>query len=719
MPWASLKQKSKNDKGPHMENLFNPTDAGRCIEKYVSCPEALALRIYTSCLVGRNRDLVLHGGGNTSVKCTVKNILGEDDDVIFVKGSGRDLSSIGPEGFVGLRLDPLRKLRRLDRLSDAEMENQLAIHRTESSAPDPSVEALLHAFLPHTYVDHTHADSILMLTNQKDGEDLVKAALGTNIAVLPYVMSGFPLAKAVINEYEKNPDIDAIIILHHGIFTFGETAEISYGNMIRYVNAAEAYIDAHIDGKPLTAPNPNVSPPKDPDASLIRAAQVIRGVCAWPLADGRLQRVYVEARTASDLKEASLSVDADILCRSGVLTPDHAIRTKHRAVYVDNIPEDDQALKDIVAKAVKDFKIDYRHEYENYIKAEGRDLPQLDPCPLLFLVAGAGLVAVGETRRAARICADIGEQTLRAKLRSFALGDYAPISASHLFDMEYWGLQQKKLDRPSSLLLQGQVALVTGAAGAIGFGVAERLLAAGAAVVISDIDCSRLEKVYSLLAETHDPSRLEQVAMDVTDYLSVETGYQEISRKLGGVDIVVPNAGIAHVARIEDLDPDKLDQVLAVNLKGTFTVIKAAVPIFRRQGSGGNIVVISSKNVFDPGAAFGAYSASKAGAHQISKIAAMELAELGVRVNMINPDAVFGDEKVYSKLWETVGPDRMKSRGLDAEGLKEYYRQRSLLKVQVLGEHVGNAVVFFASDLTPTTGASLPVDAGNPGAFPR
>ena len=719
MPWASLKPKSKNDKGPHMENLFNPTDAGRCIESYVSCPKALALRIYTSRLIGSNRHLVLHGGGNTSVKCTVKNIVGEDDDVIFVKGSGRDLSSIGPEGFVGLRLDPLRKLRRLDRLSDAEMENQLAIHRTESSAPDPSVEALLHAFLPHTYVDHTHADSILMLTNQKNGEDLVKAALGANIAVLPYVMSGFPLAKAVINEYEKNPDIDAIVVLHHGIFTFGETAEISYGSMIRFVNAAEAYIDAHIDGKPLTAPNPNVSPPKDPDTSLIRAAQVIRGVCARPMADGRLQRVCVEARTESDLKEASLSVDADTLCRSGVLTPDHAIRTKHRAIYLDTIPKDDQVLTDIVAKAVKDFKIDYRHEYENYIKAEGRDLPQLDPCPLLFLVAGAGLVAVGETRRAARICADIGEQTLRAKLRSFALGDYAPISASHLFDMEYWGLQQKKLDRSSSLLLQGQVALVTGAAGAIGFGVAERLLAAGAAVVISDIDSSRLEKVYSLLGETHDPSRLEQVAMDVTDYLSVETGYQEISRKLGGVDIVVPNAGIAHVARIEDLDPDKLDQVIAVNLKGTFTVIKAAVPIFRRQGSGGNIVVISSKNVFDPGAAFGAYSASKAGAHQISKIAAMELAELGVRVNMINPDAVFGDERVYSKLWETVGPDRMKSRGLDAEGLKEYYRRRSLLKVQVLGEHVGNAVVFFASDLTPTTGASLPVDAGNPGAFPR
>jgi NAD(P)-dependent dehydrogenase (short-subunit alcohol dehydrogenase family) len=209
------------------------------------------------------------------------------------------------------------------------------------------------------------------------------------------------------------------------------------------------------------------------------------------------------------------------------------------------------------------------------------------------------------------------------------------------------------------------------------------------------------------------------MVFDVTDYGSVEKAYGEISMRFGGVDIVVPNAGIAHVAKIEDLAPEILDRVVAVNLKGTFIVIKAGIPVFRRQGTGGNIVVVSSKNVFAPGAAFSAYSASKAGAHQISKIAAIELADLGVRVNMINPDAVFGDVKISSKLWDEIGPDRMKSRGLDAAGLRDYYRQRSLLKTHVLGEHVGNAVVFFASELTPTTGASLPVDAGNAAAFPR
>jgi len=343
----------------------------------------------------------------------------------------------------------------------------------------------------------------------------------------------------------------------------------------------------------------------------------------------------------------------------------------------------------------------------------------LDPYPRVFLVAGVGLVCLGFSRKEARVAADIAEHTIRSKLQANVVGEYVPISDSHIFDMEYWSLQQKKLGRRSPLPLEGQVAVITGGGGAIGLGIADRLLASGTAVALSDIDELRLKKVRSILIERYPESEVEIIAFNVTNYRSVERSFAEISRRLGGIDIVVPCAGIAYVAKIEDLDPDKLDQVIAVNLKGTFTTIKASIPIFKRQGTGGNIITISSKNVFDPGAAFGAYSASKAGAHQISKIAALELAEIGVRVNMINPDAVFGNEEVSSKLWDLVGPDRMKSRGLDYEGLKEYYRNRNLLKARVFGEHVGNAVVFFASNQTPTTGASLPVDGGIPAAFPR
>jgi NAD(P)-dependent dehydrogenase (short-subunit alcohol dehydrogenase family) len=339
--------------------------------------------------------------------------------------------------------------------------------------------------------------------------------------------------------------------------------------------------------------------------------------------------------------------------------------------------------------------------------------------PRLFLVKGLGLVSVGFTKKDACIAADIGEHTIRAKLHANLLGEYIPISEAHVFDMEYWDLQQRKLKTSFSSMLEGQVALVTGGGGAIGFGIAKQLLRAGASVVISDIDEQRLDKAVSLLLETYDNTRIKHIVFDVTDYSSVEAAFNEISCMFGGLDILVPNAGIAHVATIENLEPETFDQVINVNLKGTFNVIKCAAPVFKRQGTGGNIIVISSKNVFDPGEAFGAYSASKAGAHQISKIAAMEFAKFGVRVNMINPDAVFGDAVISSKLWDMIGPDRMKSRGLDASGLKAYYHNRNLLKKPVLAEHIGNAVVFFASNQTPTTGASLPVDGGISSAFPR
>ncbi|MBW2540200.1 MAG: bifunctional aldolase/short-chain dehydrogenase, partial [Deltaproteobacteria bacterium] len=593
------------------------------------------------------------------------------------------------------------------------------IHRIASRSSDPSVEALLHVFLPHKYVDHTHADSILILTNQAHGDKLVKEALGVGVSVLPYTMSGFPLSKTVIEHYEKNKGIEAIVILHHGIFTFAEDARSAYENMIKYVRRAEVFIEERLRHKPLTTRRKELEYPKNIDSALDRCLQVIRGACARPDADGKLRRFYIETRCASDLVEASLSSEAQAICNSGVLTPDHTIRTRNIIAYIDHIPVSDEDLKQIVNQVIDRFKNDYHRYFTENASGKEVDRESLDPYPILFLVAGLGLAAVGSTLKDACIAADIGEHTLRAKLRGFALGAYVPLSEAHVFDMEFWSLQQKKLDRTFLLPLQGQVAVITGGGGAIGFGIADRLLAAGAVVVISDIDRLRLDKVYAILVEKYEKTRVEQIVFDVTDYSSVENAFKEISRKWGGIDIVVPNAGIAHVAKIEDLDPEKLDQVIAVNLKGTFTVIKAAIPIFKRQGTGGNIIVISSKNVFDPGAAFGAYSASKAGAHQISKIAALELAEFGVRVNMVNPDAVFGDENVCSNLWEEVGPERMKARGLDPEGLKDYYCQRSLLKQRVLSEHVGNAVVFFASDLTPTTGATLPVDAGNPATFSR
>ena len=702
-----------------MKSLFSEREAKALTKRIASLPEGLILRFYTSRLIGRDPNLVLHGGGNTSVKLKIRNILGEEQEVLYVKGTGADLATIEPEGLVGLDLNGLRKLRRLEHLPGEEMENQLLTHKISAQSPDPSVEALLHAFLPHRYVDHTHADAILILTNQKRANDFVREGLGSKVGIVPYLPSGFPLAKGVADFYKRNPEVEAIVVLSHGIFTFGESARLSYETMIRYVGKAEAYIKNKIKGRPLVSLPSKPVRTKDLASSGARVCQVIRGVCAHRDHDGRMRRFYAEIRDGDKMRKVSLAREMKEICQSGVLTPDHIIWTKNRAVYIEDIPEDDIPLRQTVEKCVNEFKVSYEKYFKSQVAEKKVKRESLDPYPRIFLVKGVGLVALGFTRKAAQIAADIAEHAIQAKLLAMTLGKYVPISDSHVFDMEYWSLQQKKLSRTSPDLLQGQVALITGGGGAVGLGIADRLLAHGAAVVISDIDETRLQKVYSILAAKYGEDRLEKSCFDVTDYAAVEQAFVETSRRLGGIDLLVPNAGIAHVAKIEDLDPARLDQVMAVNLKGTFNVIKASIPIFKRQGTGGNIVAVSSKNVFDPGAAFGAYSASKAAVHQISKIAALELAELGVRVNLINPDAIFGDAEVSSKLWELVGPERMRSRGLDPEGLKEYYRQRNLLKVQVLAEHVGNAVVFFASEQTPTTGATLPVDGGIPAAFPR
>lgn len=701
-----------------MENLFSETDSKTFVERYHKHNKDLSLCVYTSRLIGKNSDLVLHGGGNTSVKTELMNITGENQDVIFVKGSGSDLFQIKHEEFAGLKLDELIKLQCLNSLDDKELDNQHKINRISAFSPDPSVETIVHAFLPHKYINHTHADSILILTHHKNCSDIVNNALGNKIAVLPYIMSGFPLAKSILDLYEKNKKIESVIIINHGIFTFADNAKKAYELMIYYVDKAENYIKKKIDKKLLSQSGHTVSSPRLNEFSIAKFVQTLRGACAFQTEENKTRRFFVEIRNSRNLLETAASSKALNICFSGVLTPDHVIRTKNKMVHIDSVPENNADLKDYLNKKIEDFKNDYIAYFNQGQKRNRIKKIMTDPVPRLFLVAGIGLVSIGFTKKDACIAADIGEHTIRAKLKADLIGEYMPVSESHIFDMEYWEFQQRKLDK-SSGLLEGQIAVVTGGGGAIGFGIAKQLLGAGASVVLSDIDKQRLEKSVSLLLKTYDNTRVKSIVFDVTEHAGVEKAFNQISLMFGGIDILVPNAGIAHVATIEELEPETFEKVIRVNLNGVFNVIKCAAPVFKRQKTGGNIIVISSKNVFDPGEAFGAYSASKAGAHQISKIAAIELSKIGVRVNMINPDAVFGDESISSKLWDLIGPDRMKSRGLDAEGLKTYYQNRSLLKQPVLAEHVGNAVVFFASEQTPTTGASLPVDGGISSAFPR
>ncbi|HYF45895.1 MAG TPA: SDR family NAD(P)-dependent oxidoreductase, partial [Acidimicrobiales bacterium] len=345
-------------------------------------------------------------------------------------------------------------------------------------------------------------------------------------------------------------------------------------------------------------------------------------------------------------------------------------------------------------------------------------ITRLDPTPRVVLVPGVGVLAAGATARDARIAADIAEHTVRAKALAHRLGGYQALGDGDLFDMEYWSLEQAKLGGSDPPPLAGQVALVTGAVGAIGFGICRALVDAGAHVVASDLDGDRVAAAVDEL-DARGRGAAAGVVLDVTDQVSVAAGVAEACRIYGGIDICVLNAGVAHVSPLDGTDPADFRRVIDTNLTGCFLVLREVAGVLKAQGTGGNVIVNSSKNVFGPGADFGAYSASKAGAHQLGKVAALELAGADVRVNMINADAVFGDDHRPSGLWQEVGPARARSKGLDPAALEDHYRGRNLLRARVTPEHVGNAVVFFASGLTPTTGATLPVDGGVPEAFPR
>jgi rhamnulose-1-phosphate aldolase/alcohol dehydrogenase len=690
-----------------MQSRWSDAQAQQFLERYGPAHgEDLALRVYTSRLIGSDPDLVLHGGGNTSVKTIVRDLVGDEVFVLCVKGSGSDLEDVEPRGLPAVRLQPLLRLRALARLTDEEMVNQVRIQLLDASAPTPSVETLLHAFVPSKYVDHTHADAICVLTNQPDGATLVREALGPRVQVLPWIMPGFPLAKAVADAFESDPRCEGIVLEKHGIFTFGQDARQSYERMVELVEKAERFLQRRIAGKQTLLDGGAT------DAAAARelateTLPVVRGAL------GARQRWIAAWRGAADLVRFSLSPRARDLLALGPLTPDHVIRTKASYLWLAAAEARDPER---CRAAVQGYEQSYADYFRAHQGRVARPPVMLPPNPLVVVVEGAGLFAFGGSQKAARIAADIAEHTLRGKARGDALGRYTPLSPGELFEMEYWSLEQAKLGKDKPPLLQGQIALLTGAGGAIGHGIAQALLEAGACVLVTDRDEQRLQVVWDQLAKFH--SSLRRCAMDVTDAASVRAAFELCCREFGGVDIVVPNAGIAYVAPLAEIDPQRFRSVVDVNLTGTMLVLQQAARVFARQRTGGSVIVQASKNVFDPGASFGAYSASKSGAHQLGKIAALELAPLGVRVNMVNADAVFGGE-VASGLWAEVGPERMKARGLDAEGLKDFYRQRSLLKVEVLPAHVGAAVVFFASGVTPTTGATLPVDGGIPGAFPR
>ena len=708
-----------------MNNRWSQKEAAEFVARYkAEWGEDLALRTYVTRLLGAEPSLVLHGGGNTSVKGNCTNLLGEKKAALYVKASGFDMAVIEPEGHPGLDLEYLLKLRRLDGLSNPRMLNELRTHLFDFKSATPSIESLAHALIPKQFIDHTHADAILGLTNQPEGEKVVRDALGMNgrngmdVIVLKYVKPGFQLAKATAAAFEANPKARGMVWMNHGLLTWGDSARESYEAMIELVTRAEAYLSRK-GTKPLKVSSPTAVEMAEERA--IRVAPVLRGLLARPEQDPEKPFRHVILESLIDRKVLDFldCKNGRELALSPPLTADHLIRTKVLPLWIDGPAYDDPPkLRDQLVEAIELYSKDYAEYFKRNSARMDPELTPLDPLPRVVLLPGVGAFCAGVDSTAACIARDITAHTLAVKAQVAAAGGYQGLSEEHLFDMEYEVFQHDKLKRRVLSPLSGRVGVVTGGAGAIGSGISRALLEQGCSVAVTDLAGENLDRLVSELRQDFGECVIG-VAMDVTDAASVARAYGEIIRTWGGIDLVVVNAGIALVSSLQTLELERFRKLEQVNVEGTLLVLAESARLFERQATGGDIVLVSTKNVFAPSAHFGAYSATKAAAHQLARIASLELAPIDVRVNMVAPDGVFGEGARKSGLWAQVGPDRMKARGLDEKGLEEYYRDRNLLKARITARHVANAVLYFATRQTPTTGATLPVDGGLPDATPR
>ncbi len=675
-----------------MKSQWNDIAAREMVEGYAAqgVGPDIALRVYTTRLLGRDPFLVLHGGGNTSVKTRLSDDLGEEHDVIAVKGSGADMADIEPWGLPAVRLEPLRRLRALDALSDEAMVNLQRLNLLDSTAPNPSVETLLHAFLPHKFVDHTHAAAVLSLVDQPDGEALAREVYDGRMGIVPYIAPGFGLAKAAALVFEEKADVEGLILHKHGIFTFGETAREAYERMIEMVSLAESRLR---QGRPIVFSARPLAPTM---AAAAEIAPIIRGAASITTAGAEPIRFIAAFRTAPEILSYVSGAELASYSQRGVVTPDHIIRTKNKPLLVPS-PEAGK-LEDFsgaVREAVTKFAADYDAYFARENGAAGGTKTKLDSAPRVVLVPGLGLFGLGRTAKDAGIAADLAENTIRVVTDAEAIGRYQPLPESDLFALEYWSLEQAKLKGAVAKPLTGQIALVTGA-GAIGAATAKALAAEGAAVGLLDIDGE---------AARNAAASVKGIGLqcDVTKPDEVRSAFAALCERFGGVDILVSNAGAAWQGRIGEVSDETLRKSFELNFFAHQTVAQEAVRIMLKQGTGGVLLFNLSKQAVNPGANFGPYGLPKAAAMLLMRQYALDYGAEGIRSNGVNADRVRS-----GLLTDAMIKDRAKARGLsEAE-----YMSGNLLHAEVTADDVAQAFVALAK-ARKTTGHIETVDGGN------
>src|ERR1700730_11453099 len=665
-----------------MKSGWVDSEAQAAIDRYArdGISRDLALRVYTTRLLGRDPKLVLHGGGNTSLKTTMSDLLGEEVAVLCVKGSGSDMAAIEPAGLPAVRLDRLRKLRARADLSD---EDLLRIQRAsllEPTAPNPSVEILLHAFLPHKFIDHTHANAILSIVDQPDGEAICAGLYDGRVSLVPYVMPGFGLAKTAADIYEAKPEVEGLILNKHGIFPFGASARESYERMIALVTLAEERLQKNRKAVFVTAQLPQAI------ASVNAVAPILRGACSRKdeKIDGAWRRMIIEFRTNPAILNFVNGAELARYGRAGVVTPDHTIRTKNWPL-VTIAPARDRM--DDFKRAAQAGVTDFCERYQAYFAREnaraGGIKRAVDPLPRVALVPGLGLFGLGRSKEDAKIAADLAQCAAEVITDAEAIGRFESISQAEMFDMEYWPLEQAKLGSAAEKPLAGEIAVITGGGGTIGRATGKAFAAAEAANPIG----------AAALA----------VKCDVTDGACVRDAFARVVAAFGGVDIVVSNAGAAWQGRIGEVDEDVLRQSFELNFYGHQRVAQAAVKIMLAQGTGGCLLFNVSKQAVNPGPNFGPYGLPKAATLFLVRQYAVDYGADGIRANAVNADRIRS-----GLLTEDMIAQRSKARGLSE---KDYMRG-NLLGREVAAEDVAQAFLAQALALKTTADVTT-VDGGN------
>ena len=659
----------------------------------------LALRIYTTRLLGCDPRLVLHGGGNTSVKTNARDFLGDEVEVLRVKASGADMATIEPQGLPAVRLGPLRSLRVVETIADEEL---VAIERAnliDPAAPNPSVEIMLHAFLPHKFVDHTHATAVLSVIDQPDGEERCAEVFGGRLAFVPYLMPGFGLARKAIEVFERARPSDGLILSKHGIVTFGESAREAYERMIEMVSLAEEFIERN------SKPRVVVTLFREP-APVAAVSPIVRGACSLrdEKVEGVWRRLVLEFR-ASPTILSLLQSDLLRLSEGGVVTPDHTIRTKNWPLV---LPHAEEGKLDEFARAAREAASKFAERYRDYFarhnKRAGSNKQELDPLPRVVLVPGLGLFGLGRTKKDAIIAADIATEWMTVVSAAEDIGTFESITEAEMFDCEYWPLEQAKLGIRKDPPLAGQIAAITGAAGAIGAATARAFAAAGAEVALLDVNLA----AATAQAEAVGPTALP-VKCDVTDAASVHAAFDRVAAQFGGVDVVVSNAGAAWQGRIGEVDEEILRKSFELNFYGHQRVAQAAVKIMLAQQTGGCLLFNVSKQAVNPGPNFGPYGIPKAALLALMRQYALDYGADGIRANAVNADRIRS-----GLLTEEMIASRAKARGLSEQN----YMSGNLLGREVTGDDVAQAFLHQALALKTTADVTT-VDGGNIAAAMR